>query len=219
MTNNSINDWYLSTALSHMSNYSNIDKRTLYLTFHLVKGCCKDRVSRDVYNFIKKVLRKGKTRLPLKFAPAMISSLDYEGSKEGRYTTHNPHIHMLAVAGQPLAAGQLETLINQLYSFLNKHPDVNKSFKNPIKITAFEVRPKHPIIEQFRNIIDYNRKGRLGDDREFALVLPYHDIMDNKTASNDNLEPLKKKLENRSESIRKDFGDVKQLHKYYSKAV
>lgn len=215
MLNNDYNTWYLSCSLSHMSNCSNIDKRAFNIILHINDKSCWQSLSCDIHDLLKTLLSKSKKKIPLKYTPSIISSLDFEGSKKGIISNKSPHIHILAVLGQPLAESQLTDVIKKLNEFLIKHPNLNRTFKNPIVIDVFKIKTNASLRDQYLNIIDYNRKSRLGNDSE-VLVLPYQDII---ISDNDLFEKIKKVLLERTKSITKDLNDNSQLHKYFSKAV
>jgi len=131
----------------------------------------------------------------------------------GIHSTKSPHIHMLIFFAEQSGKATLNKYANRIIQILNDHPMVSQAGLSPIDVRKFENDGNKDLNEQILNIINYNRKARLGDDREI-MVLPYQDIM----LSNDN-ETLKQRLKKSSATIRTHLNDKSKHHLYYSKAV
>jgi len=132
MNNNYYDDWYLSTALSHMKNTSRIDKRCLYLTVHLKDKNTFERFNFELFDFIKSIFSKGK--LHLDNYPSFISSLDFEGSKSGIISNKLPHAHILLFFPQENSEGDKRAYIDAISRFLENNNHLDRSVKDCIEI-------------------------------------------------------------------------------------
>lgn len=194
-----------------MSYKRDIDKRSISITFHISDSSLFEKITYDLFNFIKLISTKDNKKIPLKYTPSILSTLDNKGSKEGNYTNRDPHIHALAVLGQLVSHGDCIKIMDKIKCYLEDHPNVDR---RSVYITMFENRSKSSIVYQLLNIIDYNRKKLLGDDRP-VLILPHNEIMG---ADNDNQSTIMKtRLEKNIESISNDFKDKTKHHLYFSK--
>jgi len=149
------------------------------------------------------------------YSPSLISSLDFEGSKEGVYSTRSPHIHALAVLGRAVSERDFLRIQTLITEYLKNN---NFIVSNSVYITRFTIYDKNKTnkdtTEQLLNVIDYNRKQRLGDDRN-VIVLPYHDIM----SENDNEKNVKLKelLSYKTNKISSEINDKNKRHLYFSR--
>lgn len=203
-----------------MSNKSNIDKRTINITIHLKSERDWKSVTYEVHEYLKAITTKTGKKLPLKYTPSLISSLDFEGSRAGISSNQCPHLHIVAMLASPPSEGSLSDIVFKLNQSINANIKVNLKNKNAVQIRTFEDRGAFSRKEQITNIIDYNRKSELNKNNwlkeDNVLVLPYYDIM---TSSNDNLLSIKSKLKSESDAIYKNIGDVTKHHLYFSQSA
>jgi len=101
----------------------------------------------------------------------------------------------------------------QIVEFLKNHPRVSQKGASPIQVTKFDNWGYKPLNEQLLNILNYNRKSRLGDDRN-VMVLPYYEII----TSNKN-DLLKDRLEKSAGIVCANLTNQNMHHLYFSKAV
>jgi hypothetical protein len=201
-----------------MSNVSDLDKRAIYITFHIRTDTAFTQISYELHRYLKQLTSKPTKAVPLKYTPGLISALDFADSKEGLYTTRDPHIHAVAVLGQPISERDCLVMIQAISDFLNSNHFVKT---HSVHIKQFEIFKKKKTNKadetstyQMLNLIDYNRKKRLGDDRE-VIVLPYQDIM--YEPDNDNSIKLKDHCYARSNQILTEIQDPQKQHRYFSK--
>jgi len=194
-----------------MKDKSYIDERCLYVTFHLTNSNNFDEINYELHSFLKNIVKKNK--LPLCRQPSIISSLDFENSKMGVCSTKDPHIHMLVFFAERNGAAAFNEYEVKIVEFLKNNSKVSQKGTSPIQVTKFDNRGYKSLNEQLLNVLNYNRKSRLGDDRR-VMVLPYYDIM----ASNKN-DLLKDRLEKSAGIVLTNLNDQSKHHFYYSKAV
>lgn len=209
-TNNQMNIWNLSQTISHMKSVKDLDNRSVFITVHLKDVSNFEKLTRIIQSFSKEFCEKEK--MPLCKVPGLFSCLDYEDSKKGIINRKFPHIHALLVFAQQYPKGVINEFIKELSDFLNQHPLVNTSFKNPVEITRFEDRKayKRKKKDQIENLIDYCRKNRLSDKRDAkTLVLPYEDIIELDNLSSD-------KIAKSARNHFDNFCNNKNMQDYYS---
>lgn len=211
MNINIYDNWYLSIAISHMKDKSCIDEKCLYVTFHIENENDFEKINYEIHNYLKNIVKINK--LPLGRQPSIISSLDFESSKNGFFSSKAPHIHMLVFFAERSGEAVLTEYEVKIVEFLKNSPGISQKGTSPIQVTKFDNRGYKPLNEQLLNVLNYNRKSRLGDDRK-VMVLPYYDIM----ASNKN-DLLKDRLEKSAGIVRTNLNDPSKHHFYYSKAV
>ncbi|HFF3720371.1 TPA: hypothetical protein ACGCM7_005456 [Klebsiella pneumoniae] len=207
--NDVYSEWYLACGISHMKNKSRIDKRCLYLTVHLKNRHSFEKFNFELFEFLKSIVEYEK--LPLYRYPSLISSLDFEGSKEGQITDKLPHTHSLIFFPKESAEGVSENYISRLSYFLSENKHVDKKVKNCFFMRKFYNDDEFEIHDQITNVINYNRKSRISDEREL-IVLPYMDVI---TSSYN--EITKNKIVNDANKIINELVDQEKRHKYYSK--
>lgn len=211
MNNYIYDNWYLSTAMCHMKDNSYIDEKCMYITFHLKNSNDFEQINYEFHNFLKNIVETNK--LSLDRQPSIISSLDFENSKMGVFSSKDPHIHMLVFFAQRSGEAVFNEYEAKIVEFLRNSPRVSQKGTSPIQVTKFDNRGYKPLNDQLLNVLNYNRKSRLGDDR-IVMVLPYHDIM----ASNEN-DPLKDRLEKIAGIVCANLTNPNMHHLYFSKAV
>lgn len=211
MSKNIYDNWYLSTAICHMKDMSYIDKKCLYVTFHIRNVNDFEKINYEFHEHLKYIVKINKLNLDRQ--PSIISSLDFENSKMGFFSKKDPHIHMLVFFAERNGEAVFNEYEVKIVEFLKNSPRVSQKGMSPIQITKFDNRGYKTLNEQLLNVLNYNRKSRLGDDRT-VMVLPYYDIM----ASNKN-EPLKMRLEKSADIICTNLNDQSNHHLYYSKVA
>lgn len=211
MYNNIYDNWYLSTAICHMKDKSYIDDKCLYVTFHLKNVNDFDEINYEFHNCLKNIVVENK--LSLDRQPSIISSLDFESSKMGVCSSNDPHIHMLVFFAQRSGEAAFNEYEVKIIEFLKNNSRVSQKGTSPIQVTKFDNWGYKPLNEQLLNVLNYNRKSRLGDDRK-VMVLPYCDII-----ASDKNDPLKDRLVKSADIVRTNLNKPNQHHLYFSKAV
>jgi len=211
MYNYIYDNWYLSTAICHMKDKSYIDDKCLYVTFHLKNVNDFDEINYEFHYYLKNIVVENK--LSLDRQPSIISSLDFENSKMGVCSSNDPHIHMLVFFAQRSGEAVFNEYELKIIEFLKNNSRVSQKGTSPIQVTKFDNRGYKPLNEQLLNVLNYNRKSRLGDDRK-VMVLPYCDII-----ASDKNDPLKDRLVKSADIVRANLNKPNQHHLYFSKAV
>lgn len=209
--NDFYSEWYLACGISHMKNKSRIDKRCLYLTAHLKNRHSFEKFNFELFEFLKSIVENKK--LPLCRYPSLISSLDFEGSKEGKITDKLPHTHSLIFFPKESAEGVSEDYILRLLDFLNNNIHIDKSFKKSVLLRRFYNNDEMEMHDQIINCINYNRKARLSDESDF-IILPYMEIVSSKYG-----DVIMEKTCDVAKSTLKIISDPTERHKIYSNRI